>query len=144
MDLMISLDKIIELIEQVNGITINQGTIILGDSFSEENQQQLDQVLEEMVKNKEVLIEEIERIEVEFEKEYNLRRANLTNKAYVDQLKQKVAKVLEIKKNILENEKNNMLMMQSKIRQQNKIIEIPKDPKKVIETYKSNSGKTHR
>lgn len=140
-DLIMRLDEIVEVLEQINGITTNQTTIMLEGLTNKADEEQMEEVLEEMGENKKKLIDQVDKMENDFEEAYNLVKATITNKEDIEQLKSKVSKILEIKKAILDNEKSNMIIMQSKMRQESKVVTIPKDPRKVIETYKNNSLK---
>lgn len=137
MDLLAQLDAIIALLEQISGITTNQMTVIL-ESLEENTENEIEAVLEELSENKEELIKQVDGLEMEFEANYNHQKASLTNKQLVNSLKEKVGQVLELKEKILKNEKSNMMIFQSKMRQQKKVVQIPKNPQKIIETYKNN------
>lgn len=137
MDLITQLLVIIDLLQQVNGITTNQMTVIL-ESLEADSVPHIDEVLEEMSKNKEEIIGAVEEKEIEFEKNYNEQKKSLTDKVYVANLQEKVKEIIELKEKILENEKSNMIIFESKMRKQKEVIELPKNPKKVIDTYKKS------
>lgn len=139
MELIKKLDKTIELLEQINNITMNQMTVII--SASDNGSEEMNSFLDEMHKIKDELINEVDRVEISFEEEYKSIRQSLTNKEIVSELKHKIEKVIKLKEAIMENEKNNMNLAKSKLAQKNKPIALPKSPQSVINTYKNNNYK---
>lgn len=133
------LSGIIEKLEQVNGITMNQYTVLLESISSKEDEERIDKVIGEMATYKEELINEVEQDEIEFEKAYYLVREKIIDQDEINQLKNRVSQVIQLKEKIMENEKANMMLVQSRLRQKNKAITIPKDPKKIVEIYKNSS-----
>lgn len=133
------LSGIIEKLEQVNGITMNQYTVLLESISSKEDEEGIDKVIGEMATYKEELINEVEQDEIEFEKAYYLVRKKIIDQDEINQLKNRVSQVIQLKEKIMENEKVNMMLVQSRLRQKNKAITIPKDPKKIVEIYKNSS-----
>ena len=133
------LSVIIEKLEQVNGITMNQYTVLLESISSKEDEEGIDKVIHEMATYKEELINQVEQDEIEFEKEYYLVREKIINQEEINQLKKRVSQVIQLKEEIMENEKANMMLVQSKLRKKNKAIAIPKDPKKIVEIYKNSN-----
>lgn len=133
------LSVIIEKLEQVNGITMNQYTVLLNSISSKEDEEEIDKVIHEMATYKEELISEVEQDEMEFEQEYYLVREKIINQEEINQLKKRVSQVIQLKEEIMENEKANMMLVQSRLRQKNKAIAIPKDPKKIVEIYKNSN-----
>ena len=133
------LSGIIGKLEQVNGITMNQYTVLLESISSKEDEERIDKVIHEMATYKEELINEVEQDEIEFEKAYYLVREKIIDQDEINQLKNRVSQVIQLKEKIMENEKANMMLVQSRLRQKNKAITIPKDPKKIVEIYKNSS-----
>lgn len=137
MELITKLDKTIELLEQINNITMNQMTVLLNDSKID-SEEEIDNFLDEMHKIKDELIDKVDQVEISFEEEYKSVRQSLTNKEMVAKLKQKIGKVINLKEAIMENEKTNMNIAKSKLAQKNKPIVLPKSPQNVIDIYKNN------
>ena len=133
------LSGIIGKLEQVNGITMNQYTVLLESISSKEDGERIDKVIREMASYKEELINQVEQDEIEFEKEYYLVREKIIDQDEINQLKNRVSQVIQLKEKIMENEKANMMLVQSRLRQKNKAITIPKDSKKIVEIYKNSS-----
>ena len=133
------LSGIIGKLEQVNGITMNQYTVLLESISSKEDGERIDKVIREMASYKEELINQVEQDEIEFENEYYLVREKIIDQDEINQLKNRVSQVIQLKEKIMENEKANMMLVQSRLRQKNKAITIPKDSKKIVEIYKNSS-----
>lgn len=130
-------EKIEGMLEQVNDLTCNQSTVLVA---SEEGID-IDEVLDEMSEYKEILIKQVEQLEIDFENTYKQYRENLTNKEEVEKLKTHISKILDIKKMIIENERKNMLLFQSRERQEREKLIISPTPKSVVEIYKRNNIK---
>ena len=136
--LLAKLDKISELLEQINSITSNQTTVLLEKDVEYEDDNSIIAVLEEMYNYKEQLIGDVERAEADFEKVYEPYRGKITDDSFAQLIKEKVKAILDLKQLIVDNEKTNMMIMQSRGKQLKQTMAIPNNPKKVSEQYKNN------
>lgn len=140
MELLDKLNHSIKLLEQINNITLNQMTVILNAS-EDMSEEEVDHFLDEMYQIKNELMNETESVEISFEEEYKRVRENIKDKELISNLKQKISKVIQLKEQIMENEKTNMNIVKSKVAQKNKPVALPKSPQSVINTYKNNNYK---
>lgn len=136
--LLVKLDSIIGLLEQINTITTNQMTVLLSRTLEESDEEEKLGLLEQMVEYKEELILEVEKVEIDFDVSYQEYKGKISNKEYISIFKEKVEYILEVKNRIVENEKSNLMIMQSKARRPKQVMSIPKSSKKVAELYKNS------
>ncbi len=141
MDILLAkLDKINELLEQINSITSNQTTVLLEKKLECEDKNSIIEVLEGMYNYKEQLIGDVESAEADFEKVYEPYRGKITDDSFIRLFKEKVKAILDLKQIIVENEKRNMMLMQSRGKQLKQTVAIPNNPKEVSDRYKNNKN----
>ena len=132
-----SAEEMAELLEQILGITQNQMTILLGKSSDEE----CIQMLEGMAAYKEKLTDEMEVREKNFQAQYDKLKAQPMSSEEQKKLKERVAKVLLIKEQIIEAEQKNLFLLQDASRRCGEKVQISKNPSEVVNAYKKHGKK---
>lgn len=130
------LEVIKELMKQISGITNNQATVLLQQMTDEESEDDFVGLIEEMADCKELLMNELEEVEEQFNTSYENYRVHLTDKQEIELLKSHVAEVLRLKQEILDGEKNNFMLMQCKANARKKVEVIQKSPSQIVDAYK--------
>ena len=130
------LSRIYELLEQISAITTNQTTVLLQSSETIEEANGALDLLEDMVNYKEEIMNQLTSEEERFDSAYSEYRGKITNPAYVQQFKEWVDRIMAKKKEIVEAEKNNVIIMQNVSKKSIERINIPKDAKEVTLAYK--------
>ena len=131
------LEGIYKVLEQIQGITVNQTTILLQTNYLSEEAEGLE-ILESMVAYKEEMINEVSQKEELFNSAYTEFRGKITDKAWVKAFKSQVEKILEIKKKIVEVEQNNILIMQSIDQKNKKPLDIKKSMDVAVAAYQKS------
>lgn len=135
------LGQIYELLEQVSTITTNQTTVLLQTNETLDEANDALDMLEGMINYKEELTNELVTKETDFDKAYSGYRGKITDPAYVKLFKEWVERIMAKKKEIVEAEQNNVVIMQTMTKKSVKRMDIPKDAKKVADAYKKNQVK---
>ena len=130
------LKEIEDLLEQINGLTANQATILLRSVESLEEENEMLSILEDMVAYKEALITSVEEKEVAFEALYNKDKGQITNPEDVKVFKHYVASILTKKEAIKEQEQSNVAIMKNRAASKVKPVELPKNAQQVTQAYK--------
>lgn len=141
MNLWDHLQKIKEFLEQIDAITQNQTTLIISDDSMLQNEEDILRFMEEMVQNKELIISELEKYEQLFEEEYQQKKEELIREGLIEELKKAVSQILQIKQDIVEHEKNNLMLMKSKQRSKPEKVIINPTADKVLMAYKKQVKK---
>lgn len=136
------LETIFGFLEQIEGITMNQTTVLLQPREGTQEENEVLEVLESMVEYKEELTNQLLGEEAKFEEEYIPYKGKITEESLVKAFQDRVGKILEKKQAIIEVEKNNVMIMQALTRNQTKATNIPKQPNQVTEAYKKQQTKT--
>ncbi len=126
------LNKIIELLEQIEGITLNQQQVLCAD-FMEPGDLSM---LEEMASNKEDIMNEVEAVEQSFEILYRQLKLNLTSKSYVAKLQERIREVLRLKDSIIRLEHTNMELMERDLQAKLGKLRVKKPAQEVANRYK--------
>ncbi|OON92400.1 MAG: hypothetical protein ATN34_04185 [Epulopiscium sp. Nele67-Bin002] len=126
------LDKIIELLHQIEGITLNQQQVLCAD-FIEQGDLS---IVEEMADNKENIMTEVEQTEEAFEVLYNEAKVDINSKSYIAKLQENISEVLRLKDSIIRLEKANMELMTKDLRVKLGKFTIPKPAQEVVNMYK--------
>lgn len=140
--LIILLKEIYSILKQIKDITANQTTLLLEQRENIEDEQLALDMLEQMVNYKDEVIRELTIKEEAFEQAYEPYRGKITNSEDVSIIKQLVNSIVQIKHHIVEEEKQNMIIMQTNSRRRIKSIEIPQNPQAVTNAYKNQQIKT--
>lgn len=140
--LMQLLQKIYDLLEQINGITTNQTTVLLELRQSDESNDNGLDIIEDMVGYKETLMNELSRVEKEFDESYMPYKGKINDPEQVELLQSAVERILNIKKQIVDAERNNVTIMNSFMSQKEARVAIPKQASQVTEAYKKQQLKT--
>ena len=106
------LNQIREFLEQIDNITDNQMTILVGDLQNIEEENRALELIEDMVDCKDELISELTQVEEHFQKEYDKHRETLIKTNQMNVLKEQVQHILKLKEEIASKEYKNMLIMQ--------------------------------
>lgn len=133
------LKAIDEILEQIATITANQMTVLL-QSTSENEDEELS-LLEGMVSYKDELITKLVEIEILFDNSYKEQREQVHTSGQIGEFKKCVANILEKKEKIQELEKNNVRIMQSKVKKSKQLIKLPKAAQEVTKAYKKHQVK---
>ena len=136
------LEQIYALLEQISAITTNQTTILLQFREMAQEENVILDMIENMVGYKDELITEVVNREQIFNNEYEHYRGKITESYYVKIFKVWVDKIMVMKNSIVEDERNNVLVMQNLGGVKKKQVEIPKTPNAVVEVYKSYQFKS--
>ena len=124
---------VIDLLAQIQAITNNQGTVLLSDEHAEAYYL----VIDEMVTHKDELISEVEKHEAEFNEMYEKYRGKITDKGAVAMFQDRISTILELKSEICEREKSNVLLMENRRKKEEGVQHIPTSREKVADAYKA-------
>lgn len=139
MESLVTLLKEIEaLLGQISAITANQTTILLQAPKTVEEENEVLALLEQMVEYKEELILEVEKKEQAFEVLYSQYKGQITNPDDIKAFKHYVAHILSLKEEIKEAEQANVMMMRGHAVRRTKQVDLPKNPKQVMQAYRNN------
>ena len=136
------LEEIYTLLDQIHGITLNQTTILLQPKENNEESNEAIDLLNEMVEYKDELIVNVTQKEEEFENAYTPYRGKITSPEQVEEIKIWVNRIMDKKQEIVEKEKNNMIIMQNLGKKKNKVTHISASPDKVVNAYKRTAKDT--
>lgn len=125
-----------ELLTQIDSITQNQTTVLIGSRTSLQEEDEAIDLMNQMVDYKDEIMSELEQIEKQFQEAYANQRRNLTNKAIVDELQNRVGGILKKKKLIMEHEQNNLIIMKQSIHARQEPLEIKPSAGTVANAYK--------
>lgn len=140
-DLIEMLRQIYGLLEQISTITVNQSTVLLQSNETLDEANDALEMLESMVSYKEELTDELVALEKRFDMAYSKYRGKITEPAYVQLFKEWVERIMAKKKEIVDAEQNNVMIMQTLTQRKAKRIDIPKGAKQVTEAYKKQQQK---
>lgn len=138
MESLVELLKEIEvLLGQISAITANQTTVLLQTPKTVEQENEMLVILENMVEYKEELILAVEKKEEEFEALYGKNKTQITNPDDVKIFKHYIAHILSQKEEIKETEQANVMMVKKRVDRRTKQVDLPKNPKQVIQAYRN-------
>ncbi len=138
------LEEIYVLLDQIYGITLNQTTILLQPKESSEERNESIDLLNEMVEYKEEIITNVTKKEEEFQDKYAPYRGKITSPKEVEEIKLMVNRIMDKKQEIVEKEKNNMIIMQNLGAKKNKVTHISPTADKVVNAYKKVVKETEK
>lgn len=138
-ELLKMLEEIYKVLEQIQGITVNQTTILLQVDHMSEEAEGLE-MLESMVAYKEEMINEVSQKEELFNSTYEEFRGKITDKAWVERFKKQVEKILRMKEKIVNAEQNNILLMQGFGKKSKEQISIQANRKTMVVAYQKQSS----
>ena len=130
------LGDIYDLLEQINAITTNQTTVLLQSSTTIEEKNNALDLLEDMVNYKEEFMNQLLSKEECFDNAYSKYKGKITDPTYVKMFKEWVERIMAKKQEIVEAEKNNVVVMQNISKKTIERVAIPKDAKEVTMAYK--------
>ncbi len=136
------LGHIYEILEQISTITTNQMTVLLQSHETTDEASDALDMLESMVTFKEELTNELVAKEESFDKAYSKYRGKITEPAYVQLFKEWVERIMAKKKEIVDAEQNNVIIMQTLAKKKAKCMAIPKAASEVAKAYKKHQIKT--
>ncbi|WP_054739608.1 hypothetical protein [Cellulosilyticum ruminicola] len=135
------LEQIYGLLEQISTITVNQTTVLLQSNETIDEANDALEMLESMVSYKEEITDELVALEKHFDTSYDQYRGKITETAYVQLFKEWVGRIMAKKQEIVDAEKNNVMIMQTLTQRKVKRMEIPKAAKQVTDAYKRQQQK---
>ena len=135
------LSQIREFLEQINNITDNQMTILVGDLQNIEEENRALELIEDMVACKDELISELTQVEAHFQKEYDKHRDILIKNNQMNVLKEQVQYILKLKEEIANKEYKNMLIMQKNSNKRIDRVTISPSSNQVVAAYKKQQRK---
>ena len=135
------LREIKELLEQLNAITQNQTTILLGEQDEIENEDEVLGLLEGMVEYKDEVIKTLTEVEEKFQNAYEQYKQELIAKGFMARVKNEVTYILNLKNEIAEREQSNVSIMQSRMQMKNKQIRVQPTNIQMVEAYKKQQRK---
>lgn len=127
------------ILEQIATITMNQMTVLL--QSTQEGQDEVLGILEEMVSYKDELITNLVEVEALFDKRYAEQREQVHASKQIGEFKKCVSNILEKKEKIQELERNNVVVLQSKKQEREKGMKVPKGAQEVVKAYKKQQIK---
>ena len=134
------LEEIYALLEQIHTITTNQTTILLQPKETNEEENIAIDLIDSMVEYKDEIIKLVTDKEKEFEDAYSPLRGKITQEDDVIMIKEAVNKVMNKKQDIVESEKDNMLIMQNLGKKKAKVTHISATANKVVTAYKKTTS----
>ena len=136
------LGQIYDLLDQVNSITINQTTVLLQSNETLDDENDALAMLEGMVAYKEEVTNDLIALEKVFDTTYSKYKDKMTDPAYIKLFKDWVERIMTKKKEIVDAEQNNVIIMQALSKRSARRMEIPKDARQVVDAYKKHQVKT--
>lgn len=136
------LTQIEDLLEQIDGITQNQGAVLLVSRKNLDEENNAIDLLEQMVEVKEVLMDELSAIEMRFQELYAKEKEHLKGKETIDALQSRVGAILKKKELIVERERNNLLIMKSQSKSKEAPLEVKPSLATVVSAYKKYQTKS--
>lgn len=133
---------IYELLEQISTITTNQTTVLLQSNETTDEASSALDMLESMITYKEEITNELVAQEETFDKAYSQYRGKITDPTYVQLFKEWVERIMVKKKEIVDAEQNNVVIMQTLAKKKVKQMDIPKAAREVANAYKRHQIKT--
>ncbi len=124
--------RVIEILSQIEGITLNQQQI-LATNYLEDN---AFETIEEMSNHKEKLTDDLELEERKFERLYMTTKSTLTDKGYVAKLQHEIARVLKLKDSVILLEQANMELVEKDIKEKIGVMELQTPPQVIVNKYK--------
>lgn len=131
------LNKIKELLDQIYYITQNQTNVLLEG----EKEDGRIAILEEMSEYKNTVMNEVERVEADFQEHYYVVKGELGQNNVIIKLQEKVGEVLKLKEKIIAIEQQNLILMKEQSSRNRGKMKIPQNSQKVIESYKKHIKK---
>ncbi|MBP3889378.1 MAG: hypothetical protein J6F30_17270 [Cellulosilyticum sp.] len=136
------LNQIREFLEQIDNITDNQMTILVGDLQNIEEENSALELIEDMVNCKDELISDLTQVEEYFQREYDKHRETLIKNNKINVLKGQVQHILQLKEEIARKEHKNMLIMQKNSNKRIDRVIISPSSNQVVEAYKKQQRKS--
>ncbi|MBE6024116.1 MAG: hypothetical protein E7231_13110 [Cellulosilyticum sp.] len=136
------LSKIQLLLEQIENITDNQTTILVGDLQTIEEENNALEFIEQMVNCKDELIVELSKVEACFQEEYEKQREQLIKSNKIKDLKTQVERILVLKDEITRKEQQNMVIMQNFSKKKIDRMTISPSSNQVAAAYKKQQLKS--
>lgn len=134
------LDQIESLLEQIENMTQNQTTILLHQLGNEADESLT--IIEEIVGYKDEVIQELTRIEALFQESYKNNKEALLESTLIKEIKERVARILEIKERITKQEQNNLRLLSSKVSSRPEKVEIKPSAQCVANAYKQSQNRS--
>lgn len=137
-----SLDTIIEFLNQIKTLTDNQATVLLSNTSTVEEENNMLDLLEQMADYKEELTINLKKEEEIFQQLYDKNKSNLREQKEIERLQERVGYLLKLQNLIVEEEQKNLLLMQSRSKQRIDKVTLPINNSKVAEAYRKQQTKT--
>ncbi|ADZ85251.1 hypothetical protein [Cellulosilyticum lentocellum] len=137
-----SLDTIIEFLNQIKTLTDNQATVLLSNTSTVEEENNMLDLLEQMADYKEELTINLKKEEEIFQRLYDKSKSNLREQKEIERLQERVGYLLKLQNLIVEEEQKNLLLMQSRSKQRIDKVTLPINNSKVAEAYRKQQTKT--
>lgn len=134
------LDQIESLLGQIENMTQNQTTILLHQLGNEADESLT--IIEEIVGYKDEVIQELTRIEALFQESYKNNKEALLESTLIKEIKERVARILEIKERITKQEQNNLRLLSSKVSSKPEKVEIKPSAQCVANAYKQSQNRS--
>lgn len=134
------LDQIESLLGQIENMTQNQTTILLHQLGNEADEGLT--IIEEIVGYKDEVIQELTRIEALFQESYKNNKEALLESTLIKEIKERVARILEIKERITKQEQNNLRLLSSKVSSKPEKVEIKPSAQCVANAYKQSQNRS--
>ena len=134
--------QIESILEQIDDITENQTTVLIGSRNTLEEENNAIDIMNQMIDAKEELMNQLTMTETNFQESYAKKRRYLTNKEIVDTLQARVGAILKKKQIIVEREQNNLVIMQSYVKAKEGPLKLTPRAIDVANAYKKHQPKT--
>ncbi len=135
------LNQIQELLIQIDNITDNQMTILVGDLQNLEEENKALELIEDMVSCKDEIISELTKVEEYFQQAYDQNREILIKTKQINVLKKQVQYILELKNEIASKEQKNMMIMQKHSKKRIDRVTISPTSNQVVQAYQKQQRK---
>lgn len=136
------LNRIQELLEQIDTITQNQMTILIGDKENLELENRALSLVEEMVECKDKIITELTTAEEAFQNVYDINKEALVGSGEIKHVKEQVEKILVMKEEITKREQQNMLILHNQSKKKIEKQKVLPNSNQVAAAYKKQQIKT--
>lgn len=136
------LNRIQDLLEQIDTITQNQMTILIGDKENLEVENMALSLIEEMVECKDKAITELTIAEHAFQNTYDINKEALVESGEIKHVKEQVEKILVLKEEITRREQQNMLILHNQSNKKIEKLKVPPNSNQVAAAYKKQQIKT--
>ena len=134
------LEAIYKTLEQIEGITQNQTTILLKPKADLQEEQDSLALIEGMVDYKDILIKELTAKEADFDKHYADYKGKITESSWIRRFQAQIQLILDKKEAITEQEKKNVMLLQTIRSERTKTEKLPINPKAVSNAYKKQGN----